>query len=98
MLPALAPRQPPAGAPLSFFVGHVVTMRSQEQVRGVTAWRVVAGMTDTQPGWDRAVGHFPGDAMCASATRSADQWAPIDYAVAIWTTRPLPQPTVSVAI
>jgi hypothetical protein len=50
-------------AAFGIHVGHILTLRAQEQVIRANARRIIATVTDTQSLWDRAVMKFPGEAM-----------------------------------
>lgn len=47
-------------------VGHVVCLRSEKEMLGVTAESNVAPMKDVQSIWNGAVSHFPSDTVSAS--------------------------------
>lgn len=71
-----------AVASLLAHVTVIIRERSEKQMRGVTARRIIAGVADRHSLWNRAVTKIKSDAMCESG--SAFSWSESNLSVSLF--------------
>ena len=81
----------PLVAFLGYFIRHVVGSRTQEMMRGIAAWWMVAAVTNNKSVWDWSIRQFVGDAMSRKGSTTA---ANMDSTVTTWVGASFPIPTI----